>query len=561
MSGKDFDPDAYLAEVEKAKAFDPDAYLAAVSPKEVPSKGAAALAGVQNLGTFGWGDEMGAALQGALAKATGTGEFGETYRQARGENRRESAAARKEHPGYYYGAGLPGAVATSAVLPAFKAAQGAGLGMRLLAGLGNGAVQGGLAGGGDSEADTLGGVAKDAGVGALAGGVVGGALPVVGAAGKALVRGAVKPGAAAQELIRLGVDPSKLTLGQMNPEGAMAQIEEAGQHAVGSGNVIHGQREAGLQAWRDAVLKRSTAPNWRLANGGDTAEKLAGAYETFKPAYEELGAHAVTTAGPGKQSMGDQLRRVFGNAVNDPGVLATDADRSGLGRYLENQASAVHFQPGAQSSVGDLQAVRSNVRKQLAQVLNSPSPNNAQAEMLRNAERAVTQQIDSNLPADAQGALRATDARYGLHKTVEDAVRRAGDTADGLTPRHLSAAVKADTARGAYARGGGGELRDLAKAGIESLQDKTPPTGVRALIQMVPGSKYVQAPIAALANTAPVKRALLGQTAAQVRAQALVDALRGFNSPGVSQLADATGREATALPVELLQALRGGSKP
>jgi hypothetical protein len=513
--------------------------------REAPSRAASALAGVQNLGSFGWGDELGAALQGGLAKLTGTGDFGETYHQAVKENRRDAKAAKEAHPGYYYGAGAPAAVAASMAMPALKAGQGAGLLLRALAGAGNGALQGAIAGAGDSEAETPMGVLKDTGVGAGMGGAAGGALPVVGAAlkgtGNALVRGVVKPSAAAEELRRLGVDTSKLTLGQLNPQSAMAQIEEAGQHAVGSGKVIEHQREAGVQAWRDAVLHKAMAPNAPLPPGG-TAEKLAGAYESFAPAYEAAGANPVTTAGAGKQSMGDQLRKAFGAAVGDANVLATDADRAAAARFLNNQASAVHFEPGASSSVGDLQSVRSAIRGQLRQTLNGANPNRGMAQLLSNAEEAIGQKMAENLSPQELAALRATDAKYGLYKTVEKAVGRAGDQQQGLMPQHLSAAVKAAAEKASYARGAGGELRDLAQAGAQTLQAKSPPTGVRALMQMLPGSHYVEAPMAALANTGPVKQALLGQTRPQLYAQALLEALSESRAGQVAQKASAAAR-------------------
>jgi hypothetical protein len=543
-----FDPDAYLAEKAKAPAFDPDAYLAKAPPtREAPSRAASALAGVQNLGSFGWGDELGAALQGGLAKLTGTGEYGETYRQAVKENRRDAKAAKEAHPGFYYGAGAPAALAASMALPGIKAAQGAGLLVRALAGAGNGALQGALAGAGDSEADTAGGVLKDAAVAGTAGGVVGGALPVAGAALRGAVRGVVQQGPLVKALAKMGVDTSKLTLGQMNPEGAMAQMEEAGQHAMGSGKVIEAQREAGNQAWRDAVLHKAMAPNAPLPPGG-TAEKLAGAMESFEPAYAGAKANPVTSAGPGKQSMGDQLRKAFGAAVGDENVLATDADRAAVARYLNNQASAVHFQPGESSSVGDLHAVRSAIRGKIRQTLNGANPNHAVAEMLSNAEEAIGQKMAENLSPQELAALRATDAKYSLYRTVEGAVGRAGDQQQGLMPSHLSAAVKAATNKSSYARGAGGELRDLAVAGAEALQAKSPATGVRTLMQLVPGSHYVQAPAAALANTAVLKRALLGQTRPQVAAQAVLDAL---SQSRAAQLAAETGRGAPLLSRQL----------
>lgn len=150
------------------------------TPVPAPSDAQAALAGIQQLGSFGWGDEAGAALQGLLMKATGKGNFGETYRQARDENRTEAKAARELNPVPYYVAGVPAGMASSA-FGAIEAAPAAALLTRALAGGATGAAQGALAGAGDSEANTAGGVAGDATKGGLLGGTVGTALPYAGA--------------------------------------------------------------------------------------------------------------------------------------------------------------------------------------------------------------------------------------------------------------------------------------------------------------------------------------------------------------------------------------------
>lgn len=382
--------------------------------------------------------------------------------------------------------------------------------------------------------------------GALTGGLV---VPAAGAVlkgalkgGKALGVGALralaKPGQGAQDLQRLGVDVEKLTLGQLNPNSTLAQMEEAGQHALGTGKVIEHQKERGLQAWRDAVVRRAAAPGEQLSGKGDTAEQLAEAYGGFRPAYEGIGKTPVATAGPGRQSVGDQLRKAFTAAAGDEGVIADDAKRGALGRYLQNQASAVHFEPGKSNTVQQLQKVRENIREKLSQA--SMAQDFEQAAMLRKAEESVTQHIADNIsPADA-AKLRATDAQYSAYKTVEDAVRRAGDNKAGLTPKQLSAAVKARTSPGAYARGGGGDLRELAVAGSEALQPTSAETGVRQILFNLPGVKHAISPLAALANTDSVKRAVLGlpskaaansskalPSAGGARLQMLLSALRG----------------------------------
>lgn len=518
-------------EAIKPEDVEPEHAVEAIRPEDVepehqsaakadgPSRGAAAVAGVRQLGTFGFSDELGAGMQSALS-----GFEPGVYTKARDENRAEDKAARDAHPGYYYGAGAPAAVATSLALPGVKAAQGAGALAKLGATAVNGVAQGALAGAGDSEANTPGGVAKDSAWGGVAGGLGGAVLHGVGSsakwAGGKLLNGLIEAGATAKDLARMGVDISKLTLGQMNPEGAMAQLEESGQHAIASGNVIRGQREAGNQAWRDAALSRGMAPYSPLP-AGSTAERLTAAKASFNAPYGAVGDNPVKTAGPGEQSLRDQLRKSFADVVADPGPRATDADRSALLKSLNNEVTALPYEPGKPNSVQDLIGLRHNIRTDLA-----GEDNTQVAKLLRNSEGAVTDNIEKNLPEHARQSLRDTDKQYSLYKTLEKANANAGDNPAGLMPQHLSSAVKSATEEGAYARGGGGDLRELAQLGRESLQTKTPPTGVRALMSLFPGSHHIQAPVAAIANTDSVKRALLGQTGAQEKTRALLEAMK-----------------------------------
>lgn len=506
-----------------------------------------------------------AAAELGVAQEAPTPGLLDEYRGAREDFNRRTEAGAEAHP-YAAGAGTLAGTALSLAAPLPKVGIGgkaAGKGLRVLnsaltAG-GYGALNGVVNGKADLSRGEFGQAVKDAigvdalkqagqdfseghygraaldvlGAGAVGGTLAGGtlegvALPLAkkalgGTAGR-LVRGVSKRGDAAKELERLGVDTNKLTLGQLDPEGMMAQLEESGQHAMGSGNVIRGQRAAGNEAWRDAVLSNAQPPYQPLP-AGTTADRLAAAHEGFGPIYEGIGRNPVATAGPGEQSVADQLRKSFANAAQSDAVIATDAERSALNRYLQNQASGARFQSGEANTVGELQKVRSNIRKELSSLLKGPSPDHASAQILRDAEEAVTQQIQRNLPASEQAALRVTDARYALSKTVEDAARRAGDNPEGLMPQHLSAAVKAATDRGGYARGAGGRLRELATAGREALQTKTPPTGVRALIQAAPGLHYATSPFAAIANTGLVKPFMLGETAAQQRLAALLDSI------------------------------------
>lgn len=81
---------------------------------------------------------------------------------------------------------------------------------------------------------------------------------------------------------------------------------------------------------------------------------------------------------------------------------------------------------------------------------------------------------------DALGALNTADSNYGNYKIIESAVAKAKDNLAGLTPQKLSQAVYDAVPDGAYARGAGGDLRDLTKPERKSSR--------RSLRQRAPGS-------------------------------------------------------------------------
>lgn len=68
-----------------------------------------------NGGTMGFGDELGAAMQGGLAKASG-GSFSDTYKQARGENRDILAREHKREPFRAAALEIAGGIPTTALM-------------------------------------------------------------------------------------------------------------------------------------------------------------------------------------------------------------------------------------------------------------------------------------------------------------------------------------------------------------------------------------------------------------------------------------------------------------
>ena len=194
----DFDPDAYLA-TKAAPAFDPDAYLAvknappALTPK--PVSGAAALGrGAAQGATLGLGERIQGAIQAALPVPGDPSAYGERYQRQLKGAQAEDDKAKAAHPWLYTGGNIAGAAAPTVLLPAAKAAQGAGIAAKMGIGALNAAPVGAVMAGAESRDPTLTGKLEDAGLGAAGGALVGGAVPLLGkaisAAGQKMGKGA-----------------------------------------------------------------------------------------------------------------------------------------------------------------------------------------------------------------------------------------------------------------------------------------------------------------------------------------------------------------------------------
>jgi hypothetical protein len=162
----------------------------------------------------------------------------------------------------------------------------------------------------------------------------------------------------------------------------------------------------------------------------------------------------------------------------------------------------------------------------------------AAAGLLGNAEREVTNVLESQLPPDAMTALRTADSKYGQYKILEDAVARSRDMPGGFTPAKLSEAVAGanrGVGKGAYARGGGGPLRELSEAGTATMNVRSPATGARLAAIGIPTAAASAEPMLAgaiggsmlgLVGTQTGRRLAAGQTLAQQRAQQLAAAMQ-----------------------------------
>lgn len=404
-----------------------------------------------------------------------------------------------------------------------------------------------------------------------------------------LARGFVRPTEEAAELMSRGVP---LSVGQMNPGGVLSKIEEAGAHSALGGPTIQAARDAALPGLQRAVVREIGTPGFEAPKSGPIkGGELQELFDAFEPAYEPLKATKVPASVNGVPT-GKILREAFKRVSEDNSTLAPDSTRSMVNRFLQDQAStldraplfnesgeALSAAPRATSStralvpVSELRItapvsqwaeaplseatasmrsgaaaapesarvmvdayhtaepllkVRSEIRNKL-RGLSGPNADPAAREMLSNAEGLVSDALNKRLGPEGAAKLQSVDQAYARYKVLEDAIARAGDSESGFTSAQLQAAVKKATPKGAYARGGGGTLRDLAALGRAVLEDKSPKTG--AIKQTLPfGLNHAAGPLGALLNGSGRDFAL-GVTPTQRSVQTLMDLLRKA-SPG-----------------------------
>lgn len=403
----------------------------------------------------------------------------------------------------------------------------------------------------------------------LEGAALGGAAAVGLTKGAQLLRrgytGVVKPTPSADYLRRQGVD---LTLGQMNPGGKLAQLEEASQSVAGSGRTIENQRMAGRQSFQDVALGKTLPPGGSLPprEPGNMSSRIDDIYKGFGPAYDAAvkgesvypATHGQTPTPFQTTSTGKKLGS-FDLAVLDPSVASTDAERATAKRFLDNQLSIL---PGgtsrppmlAQVPAEQLQTMRSNIRSAIRDEMGQGGSVKV-AKLLVNAEKQVGEALDTQLKNP--GLLRATDRQYSRYKVVEGAQAAANGQPGDFTPAQMLRQVKKGMSDGLFARGGGGDMRRLAIAGRDVLDARVPATGARVLTHSVPAAlgyavggpagaaggaaagPTLTASALAMMNKQPFKNMLTGNTAPQRAAQMLETALkRGLGQSGRQKAQD-----------------------
>jgi hypothetical protein len=360
------------------------------------------------------------------------------------------------------------------------------------AGATEGAVQGAVTTGPDERGEA-----------AYLGALTGGAFPLVGATYRT-ARSGVRPTRSARELSRQGVE---LTPGQMNPQGALGQLEEVSESLpFGVGTAITKARQGGWRQTRKLVAENSAPPGFTSSIPEDPNKAVDILRKGYNDAYKVVEGIDVTPFG---------LNTSFRQAVRDRSTLVKKEDAQSVDRFLKSELSAIEGRGMIKSD--DLLRIRSNIRE----LLRARDISTGSEKLLLNAEKAVTDALEAQLPADAMKALKDIDRQYAKFSVFRRAVVKGGD--QGFTPNQLSAAVKEAADAGEYAAGGG-LLRQFSGPAAEVFTATQPRTG-RMLATLgafgLGGYGVSQDPLLPLVGagllygTATGRRAALGQTGLQ----------------------------------------------
>lgn len=427
MSAPAFDPSRPFEKLAVAvPPFDPSQPFepADDSGQHERSAAFAALKGVQDIPTMGWGDELGGAVQAgaaALAKAApGLADAlgietryqadlpsaGQAYIQGRDENRVESKEAAAQHPLPYYGAGIAASLPLAKVMPMVEAGPGAGLLAKVGAGAATGVMQGAVAGAGQSEADSAGGVALDALKGAGAGGALGAAMPAVGAGLKAAAP------AVADKLQRLAnISAVKAAGGIQKDLRAMGpeDVQALGQRLIDEGII-------GPFSSRDDILKAVT-------------ERLEGAGGRIDAALK-----AADAAAPGGADVYGIAQRIS----ND--VLAPNAQNP-LRLKLAKEAAGQLGELAPGTPFEALNQVKSDFAGPLYNRAEAP----LKMQMGRQVGRALRQELEEQVGLAAGpevlGELQSANRLYGAMAEAKDLAEQGVARESGNNPLSLRASM------------------------------------------------------------------------------------------------------------------------
>jgi len=341
--------------------------------------------------------------------------------------------------------------------------------------------------------------------GAGLGGAAGGLLGLVGKVANAGIQGIVKPTEAAKTLQKAGVEG--MTAGLAAPTSTIAHWEQAAESGP-TGATVKAARSVLPFSLESKFLEKAAPEGFTgdLSKSVSVSDRLQALRDAIGAGYDSI----LDTLPVPKNAIARDVAR---KALNQGEALLTPAERNSTWEWLKQQLGKLE---GA-NSLETLHHIRSEVRNK-AFGLRNTSPEIASH--LGEVEDVLTGHINDALKANmdpgAAAKLAALDTKYHTLRMLEDAA--AYEPAEGsatITPDRLLRELKGSTTKSAYARGAGGELRELASAGKKVLSPPRPVTGALTnLAQSVPLLRSWAPGVLAMASTR-MPNVLLGQTLPQ----------------------------------------------
>lgn len=342
-------------------------------------------------------------------------------------------------------------------------------------------------------------------MGAAIGGTIGGIAGAGQKGAEIAGRGGLEISPHAKALHELGV--TGMTAGQMAPESELAAIEAAAENTPG-GAIVKARRSVLPHNWQERVLKEAEPPGFvsKLEKGADVPDRLA----EMRQAYHEGFSKMVGKEPVPKNTYQNELM----DTVQLPNIerALTPEERALAENYVLNQASRLD----EDNSFQTLHSIRSNLYRKADTFAKAGKWD--LADHLRDVADQASDQVERWMKADpnphAYDNLRSLEKSYHNFLTVEDAfpLDRAGPD---ITPAGLDLAVRRGMTRRTFAEGGGGTLRELARAGKYVMAEPRPTTGAMAgrMFSVPKVGPFLVSAAGLLSSGSP--RLALGETAPQ----------------------------------------------
>lgn len=330
----------------------------------------------------------------------------------------------------------------------------------------------------------------------------------------------------ARRLIAEGVD---LTPGQMNPRGAVSQLEQGAERLPGLGAFVQDHRRKLVPSAMRRLFEKEFGQ--AVPEGAGFDDMVRTTNKRLGDQYDQIRA----AAGRVRAGGGNQLEQEWAQAVNSPNLLVSPEARQATGRWLAGQLDALKIKGNGGITAEDLLTIRSKIRDEVRKAHKSGQGAALErADVLDLAEDAITKQVNAALPAPAQQLLQETDALYARFKPLEQAGFQAAARAGGEPSiPQLVGALKQQAGQSRWSGRGAGRNQQFLEDVRDAAETTLRPTGASLLPTVASGGLL---PLIGLGMTKTGKRLYSGRTGAQRAGQAAHRALA--NTPGARALVE-----------------------